>query len=47
MRDEILGVNSLADLAQAREIMQERILLEHLGNGVIITIRRPRGSTTA
>ena len=34
---EIQGVNSLADLAQAREIMQERILLEHLGNGVIIT----------
>lgn len=34
--DEILGVNSLRDLAIARDVMQERILLEHLGNGVII-----------
>ncbi|MSR38711.1 MAG: bifunctional N-acetylglucosamine-1-phosphate uridyltransferase/glucosamine-1-phosphate acetyltransferase [Planctomycetes bacterium] len=35
--DEILGVNSLADLAVARLVMQERILMEHLHNGVIIT----------
>jgi bifunctional UDP-N-acetylglucosamine pyrophosphorylase/glucosamine-1-phosphate N-acetyltransferase len=34
--DEILGVNSLADLAVARAVMQERILLEHLHNGVLI-----------
>ncbi len=34
--DEILGVNSLADLAIARVVMQERILLEHLQNGVLI-----------
>ncbi|MBM4060083.1 MAG: bifunctional N-acetylglucosamine-1-phosphate uridyltransferase/glucosamine-1-phosphate acetyltransferase [Planctomycetes bacterium] len=33
---EIQGVNSLADLAAAREIVQERILLEHLGNGVVV-----------
>ncbi len=33
---EITGVNSLADLALARSRMQERILLEHLGNGVIV-----------
>ena len=33
---EITGVNSLADLAIARQWMQERILLEHLGNGVLI-----------
>lgn len=33
---EITGVNSLADLAIARSLMQERILLEHLANGVII-----------
>lgn len=33
---EITGVNSLADLAIARALMQERILLEHLGNGVLI-----------
>jgi bifunctional UDP-N-acetylglucosamine pyrophosphorylase/glucosamine-1-phosphate N-acetyltransferase len=33
---EITGVNSLADLAVARTLMQERILLEHLGNGVLI-----------
>ena len=34
--DEILGVNSLADLAVARVLMQERILLEHLNQGVLI-----------
>ena len=34
--DEILGVNSLRDLAAAREVMQERILLLHLANGVMI-----------
>jgi len=33
---EVLGVNSLTDLAVARMVMQERILLEHLGNGVMI-----------
>jgi bifunctional UDP-N-acetylglucosamine pyrophosphorylase/glucosamine-1-phosphate N-acetyltransferase len=33
---EIQGVNALADLAVAREVMQERILLEHLANGVLI-----------
>lgn len=33
---EIQGVNSLADLAVARALMQERILLEHLQNGVLI-----------
>jgi bifunctional UDP-N-acetylglucosamine pyrophosphorylase/glucosamine-1-phosphate N-acetyltransferase len=33
---EIQGVNSLADLALARAVMQERILLEHLQNGVLI-----------
>ncbi len=33
---EILGVNSLADLAVARMVMQERILLHHLQNGVLI-----------
>ncbi|HEX6813681.1 MAG TPA: NTP transferase domain-containing protein [Planctomycetota bacterium] len=33
---EIQGVNSLAELAQARGIMQERILEQHLGNGVLI-----------
>jgi bifunctional UDP-N-acetylglucosamine pyrophosphorylase/glucosamine-1-phosphate N-acetyltransferase len=33
---EIQGVNSLADLALARMVMQERILLEHLQNGVLI-----------
>jgi bifunctional UDP-N-acetylglucosamine pyrophosphorylase/glucosamine-1-phosphate N-acetyltransferase len=33
---EITGVNSLADLAVARTLMQERILLEHLDNGVLI-----------
>ncbi|MEZ5964483.1 MAG: NTP transferase domain-containing protein [Planctomycetota bacterium] len=34
--EEILGVNSLRDLAVARDVMQERILLAHLANGVII-----------
>jgi bifunctional UDP-N-acetylglucosamine pyrophosphorylase/glucosamine-1-phosphate N-acetyltransferase len=34
--EEIQGVNSLRELALARELMQERILLEHLGNGVRI-----------
>ncbi len=33
---EILGVNSLADLAVARMVMQERILTEHLANGVMV-----------
>lgn len=33
---EIQGVNSLVDLAVAREVMQERILLEHLANGVLV-----------
>lgn len=33
---EIQGVNSLVDLALARQVMQERILLEHLQNGVLI-----------
>jgi len=33
---EIQGVNTLADLAMARWIMQERILIEHLQNGVIV-----------
>jgi bifunctional UDP-N-acetylglucosamine pyrophosphorylase/glucosamine-1-phosphate N-acetyltransferase len=33
---DIQGVNSLADLAMARVVMQERILLEHLMRGVMI-----------
>lgn len=33
---EVQGVNSLADLAIVQSIMQERILLAHLGNGVMI-----------
>jgi bifunctional UDP-N-acetylglucosamine pyrophosphorylase/glucosamine-1-phosphate N-acetyltransferase len=33
---EVLGVNTLADLAVARLVMQERIVLQHLLNGVII-----------
>jgi bifunctional UDP-N-acetylglucosamine pyrophosphorylase/glucosamine-1-phosphate N-acetyltransferase len=33
---ESLGVNSLHQLAIARAVMQERILEEHLGNGVLI-----------
>ncbi len=35
-QSEILGVNSLADLAVARMVMQERILMQHLLNGVLI-----------
>jgi bifunctional UDP-N-acetylglucosamine pyrophosphorylase/glucosamine-1-phosphate N-acetyltransferase len=34
--EQTLGVNSLAELAEVRAIMQDRILLRHLGNGVII-----------
>ncbi|MFQ5504505.1 MAG: bifunctional N-acetylglucosamine-1-phosphate uridyltransferase/glucosamine-1-phosphate acetyltransferase [Planctomycetota bacterium] len=34
--DEVLGVNGLTELAQTREIMQTRILLEHMNNGVMI-----------
>ncbi len=33
---EVSGVNTLEDLAFVRQVMQERIHLEHLGNGVII-----------
>jgi len=33
---EVQGVNSLADLAVVQAIMQERILVEHLSNGVMI-----------
>ena len=33
---EVQGVNSLADLSVVRSIMQERILLDHMGNGVMI-----------
>jgi bifunctional UDP-N-acetylglucosamine pyrophosphorylase/glucosamine-1-phosphate N-acetyltransferase len=35
-QDEALGVNSLVQLSQARDVMQMRILEEHLLNGVII-----------
>jgi len=34
---EIQGVNTLVDLAVARSVMQERILIRHLLNGVLIT----------
>lgn len=34
--DEVLGVNSLTELALAREIMQESILLRHMESGVQI-----------
>ncbi|MEM7201133.1 MAG: NTP transferase domain-containing protein [Planctomycetota bacterium] len=34
--DEVQAVNSLDELALARSILQERILLQHLHNGVII-----------
>lgn len=34
--DDVLGVNDLRQLALATEIMRERILLEHLANGVRI-----------
>lgn len=33
---EIMGVNSLADLSLVQSVMQERILLEHMNNGVMI-----------
>lgn len=33
---EVQGVNSLRELALARELMQERILVGHLANGVLI-----------
>lgn len=33
---EIMGVNSLQDLAIVQSVMQERILFDHLGNGVMI-----------
>jgi bifunctional UDP-N-acetylglucosamine pyrophosphorylase/glucosamine-1-phosphate N-acetyltransferase len=34
--DEAQGINTLAELALAREVMQHRILLRHLENGVVI-----------
>lgn len=34
--EEAMGVNSLSELAMARNIWQERILDEHLANGVVI-----------
>jgi bifunctional UDP-N-acetylglucosamine pyrophosphorylase/glucosamine-1-phosphate N-acetyltransferase len=34
--DEALGVNTLEELALARQVIQERILVAHLENGVII-----------
>ena len=34
--DEIIGVNSLADLARASMLMRERVLAAHMENGVII-----------
>lgn len=33
---EIMGVNSLSDLSLVQSVMQERILLEHMSNGVLI-----------
>jgi bifunctional UDP-N-acetylglucosamine pyrophosphorylase/glucosamine-1-phosphate N-acetyltransferase len=33
---ETQGINTLAELALARDLMQERILLHHLANGVVI-----------
>jgi len=33
---EIMGVNSLADLSLVQSVMQERILFDHLNNGVLI-----------
>jgi bifunctional UDP-N-acetylglucosamine pyrophosphorylase/glucosamine-1-phosphate N-acetyltransferase len=33
---EVTGVNTLEDLSFVRQVMQERILVEHLENGVII-----------
>ena len=35
-REEVMGVNTLADLSHVRQILQEDILLEHLENGVLI-----------
>ncbi len=34
--EEVMGVNNLEDLALVRQVMQERILMQHLLNGVII-----------
>lgn len=34
---EIMGVNSLADLSLVQSVMQERILFDHMSNGVLIT----------
>ncbi len=34
--EEVTGINTLADLSHVRGLMQERIHLEHLANGVII-----------
>ncbi|MFT4511561.1 MAG: bifunctional UDP-N-acetylglucosamine pyrophosphorylase/glucosamine-1-phosphate N-acetyltransferase [Planctomycetota bacterium] len=34
---EIMGVNSLADLSLVQSVMQERILFEHMSNGVLIS----------
>lgn len=34
--EQVAGVNTLADLAFVRTVMQERILLEHMQNGVLI-----------
>ena len=34
--EETIGVNSLAELSVVRQIHQERILIEHMANGVII-----------
>ena len=34
--DEVLGINDLSQLAQARWVLQERILEEHMANGVLI-----------
>lgn len=34
---EVQGVNSLADLSLVQSMMQERILIEHMNNGVLIT----------
>ena len=34
--EEVTGVNSLAELSEVRQLLQERILVEHLQNGVLI-----------
>src|SRR5690606_11314312 len=34
---EVQGVNSLADLSLVQSIMQERILIQHMANGVLIS----------